>query len=227
MDLDRVKRRLHAVYSKSLKNIVRKHWATLGSGSFWVTLGHLGIPGPFGHLWAIGISGPEHCWFNCPKQLNNTLNVHWITKIQAKSQKSRRCPNIPDLVALLSYSGPLKPLAKWLKKGPNVTQRAQDSPNSHSNSLVKGDPMTEKEPNVSQGFLDHICLIISAWICFGVQSIKHANVLSEKNHFSALGGSKVAILGGDDLDPIYFEVHMFLNPPGPPYMSKNAQMCYF
>ena len=64
-------------------------------------------------------------------------------------------------------------------------------------------------------------------ICFGVQSIKHANVLSEKINFSALGGSKVAIFGGDDLDPIYFEVHMFLNPPGPPYMSKNAKMCYF
>ena len=62
---------------------------------------------------------------------------------------------------------------------------------------------------------------------FGVQSIKHANVLSEKINFSALGGSKVAIFGGDDLDPIYFEVHMFLNPPGPPYMSKNAKMCYF
>ena len=39
--------------------------------------------------------------------------------------------------------------------------------------------------------------------------------------------SKVAIFGGDDLDPIYFEVHMFLDPPGPPYMSKNAKMCYF
>ena len=64
-------------------------------------------------------------------------------------------------------------------------------------------------------------------VSFGVQSIKHANVLSEKINFSALGGSKVAIFGGDDLDPIYFEVHMFLNPPGPPYMSKNAQMCYF
>ena len=64
-------------------------------------------------------------------------------------------------------------------------------------------------------------------ICFGVQSIKHANVLSEKINFSALGGSNVPIFGGDDLDPIYFEVHMFLNPPGPPYMSKNAKMCYF
>ena len=64
-------------------------------------------------------------------------------------------------------------------------------------------------------------------ICFGVQSIKHANALSEKINFSALGGSKVAIFGGDELDPIYFEVHMFLNPPGPPYMSRNAQMCYF
>ena len=68
---------------------------------------------------------------------------------------------------------------------------------------------------------------LCALLCFGVQSIKHANVLSEKINFSALGGSKVAIFGGDDLDPIYFEVHMFLNPPGPPYMSKNAKMCYF
>ena len=68
---------------------------------------------------------------------------------------------------------------------------------------------------------------IRIYISFGVQSIKHANVLSEKINFSALGGSNVPIFGGDDLDPIYFEVHMFLNPPGPPYMSKNAQMCYF
>ena len=64
-------------------------------------------------------------------------------------------------------------------------------------------------------------------IRFGVQSIKHANVLSEKNYFSALGGSKVAIFGGDGLDPLHFEVHMFLDPPDPPYMSKNAKMCYF
>ena len=30
-----------------------------------------------------------------------------------------------------------------------------------------------------------------------------------------------------DLDPLYFEVHMFSDPPDPPYMSKNAEMCYF
>ena len=65
------------------------------------------------------------------------------------------------------------------------------------------------------------------YICIGAQSIKHANVLSEKNHFSALGGPKVAMFGGDDLDPLYFEVHMFLVPPDPPYMPKNAKMCYF
>ena len=65
------------------------------------------------------------------------------------------------------------------------------------------------------------------YVSFGVQSIKHANFLSEKINFLALGCSKVAIFGGDDLDPIYFEVHMFLDPPGPPYMSKNAKMCYF
>ena len=63
-------------------------------------------------------------------------------------------------------------------------------------------------------------------IGFGAQSIKHANVLSEKNHLSALGGPKVAMFGGDDLDPLYFEVHIFLDPPDPPYMSKNAKMCY-
>ena len=74
-----------------------------------------------------------------------------------------------------------------------------------------------------------ICYLLHVlyYICFGVQSIKHANVLSEKINFSALGGSKVAIFGGDGLDPLHFEVHMFLDPPDPPYMSKNAKMCYF
>ena len=66
--------------------------------------------------------------------------------------------------------------------------------------------------------------IFTLCIGFGVQSIKHANVLSEKINFSALGGSKVAIFGGDGLDPLNFEVHMFLDPPEPPYMSKNAKM---
>ena len=70
-------------------------------------------------------------------------------------------------------------------------------------------------------------LLPFVFIRFGVQSIKHANVLSEKIYFSALGGSKVAIFGGDGLDPLHFEVHMFLDPPDPPYMSKNAKMCYF
>ena len=65
------------------------------------------------------------------------------------------------------------------------------------------------------------------YICIGAQSIKHANVLVKKINFSALGGSKVAIFGGDGLDPLHFEVHMFLDPPDPPYMSKNAKMCYF
>ena len=64
-------------------------------------------------------------------------------------------------------------------------------------------------------------------LCFGAQSIKHANVLSEKNRFSALGGPKVAMFGGDDLDPLYFDVSNFSVTPDPPYMSKNAKMCYF
>ena len=64
--------------------------------------------------------------------------------------------------------------------------------------------------------LEYTTSLFSPAICFGVQSIKHANVLSEKNHFSALGGSKFAIFGGDDLDPLFFEVHMFSDPPDPP-----------
>ena len=42
------------------------------------------------------------------------------------------------------------------------------------------------------------------------QSIEHANVLSEKTHFSALGGPKVAIFGRDDLDPPYFDVSNYI-----------------
>ena len=48
--------------------------------------------------------------------------------------------------------------------------------------------------------------MLSDWICLGAQSFEHANVLSEKINFSALGGPKVAIFGRDDLDPIYFDV---------------------
>ena len=43
-------------------------------------------------------------------------------------------------------------------------------------------------------------------LCLGAQSFEHANVLSEKNNFSALGGPGVAIFGPDDLHPIYFDV---------------------
>ena len=64
-------------------------------------------------------------------------------------------------------------------------------------------------------------------LCLGAQSFEHANVLSEKNNFSALGGPKVTIFGRDDLDPLYFDVSIFSVPPDPPYMSKNTQICYF
>ena len=40
-------------------------------------------------------------------------------------------------------------------------------------------------------------------------------------------GPKSVIFDTIDLDPLYFEVGIFLGPPDPPYMSKNAQMCYF
>ena len=49
----------------------------------------------------------------------------------------------------------------------------------------------------------------------------------KKTHFSALGGPKVAMFGGDDLDPLYFDVSNFSVTPDPPYMSKNDKMCYF
>ena len=53
----------------------------------------------------------------------------------------------------------------------------------------------------------------SAYICFGAQSIEHANVLFEKNNFSAQGGRKVAFFGMEDLDPLYFDVSNFSVTP--------------
>ena len=45
------------------------------------------------------------------------------------------------------------------------------------------------------------------YIRIGEESFEHANVLSEKINFSALGGPGVAaIFGPDDLHPIYFDV---------------------
>ena len=64
-------------------------------------------------------------------------------------------------------------------------------------------------------------------IGIGEESFEHANVLSEKNNFSAPGGRKVPIFGMEDLDRQYFDVSNFSDPPDPPYMSKNANMCYF
>ena len=41
------------------------------------------------------------------------------------------------------------------------------------------------------------------YLRLGAQSFEHANVLSEKINFSALGGPGVAIFGTDDLHPMY------------------------
>ena len=94
--------------------------------------------------------------------------------------------------------------------------------------------------NVQSITSQHICIITKQEITphkqiklthrcirFGAQSIEHGNVLSEKINFSAPGGRKVAIFGMEDLDPQYFDVSNFSDPPDPPYMSKNANMCYF
>ena len=40
-------------------------------------------------------------------------------------------------------------------------------------------------------------------VSIGEESFEHANVLSEKINFSALGGPGVAIFGPDDLHPMY------------------------
>ena len=60
----------------------------------------------------------------------------------------------------------------------------------------------KKRSFYGQAFL--VCLW--AWImiiCIGEESFEHANVLSEKINFSALGGPGVAIFGPDDLHPMY------------------------
>ena len=61
-------------------------------------------------------------------------------------------------------------------------------------------------------------------VCLGAKSFEHANVLSEKNHFSALGGPKVAIFGRDDLDPLHFDVSNISVPPDPP-ICLNMPKC--
>ena len=50
----------------------------------------------------------------------------------------------------------------------------------------------------------HLCknFMIGDCICIGEESFEHANVLSEKINFSALGGPGVAIFGPDDLHPM-------------------------
>ena len=54
----------------------------------------------------------------------------------------------------------------------------------------------------------HAPVHCSYWITFlyisiGEESFEHANVLSEKINFSALGGPGVAIFGPDDLHPMF------------------------
>ena len=46
-------------------------------------------------------------------------------------------------------------------------------------------------------------IFIFIGIRIGEESFEHANVLSEKINFSALGGPGVAIFGPDDLHPMY------------------------
>ena len=48
-----------------------------------------------------------------------------------------------------------------------------------------------------------------------------------KNYCGAPGVPISEIFATITLDPLYFEVHIFLDSLDPPYMSKNAKMCYF
>ena len=64
-------------------------------------------------------------------------------------------------------------------------------------------------------------------ICLGVRSIEHRNVLGEKINFSVHSARRIAIFGRDDLDPLNINANLFLDPPDPPYMSKNDKMCHF
>ena len=65
------------------------------------------------------------------------------------------------------------------------------------------------------------------YICLGVRSIEHCNVLGEKINFSVHSARRIAIFGRDDLDPLNINANLFLDPPDPPYMSKNDKMCHF
>ena len=51
--------------------------------------------------------------------------------------------------------------------------------------------------------MESFSIFIIVCLCLGAQSFEHANVLSEKINFSALGGPGVAIFGPDDLHPMY------------------------
>ena len=76
--------------------------------------------------------------------------------------------------------------------------------------------------------ISHLNIII--YICLGVRSIEHPNVLSEKNNFSAPGGPKSAKFDPGHLDPIYFEIGNFSALPDPPIclkMPKCAKFCTF
>ena len=52
------------------------------------------------------------------------------------------------------------------------------------------------------GQQDRLLLFKNFYISIGEESFEHANVLSEKINFSALGGPGVAIFGPDDLHPM-------------------------
>ena len=64
------------------------------------------------------------------------------------------------------------------------------------------------------------------WPCSQGNSNKQGSFSEEKKDCGALGGPRSAIFGTIALDPLYFEVHIFSDPPDPHYMSINAQLCY-
>ena len=71
-------------------------------------------------------------------------------------------------------------------------------------------PKNLKLSTLKSGYFETVCpdqpKNLQNWLSLGEQSFKDADVLSEKNNFSAPGGPESAPFDTDDDDILYFEV---------------------
>ena len=65
------------------------------------------------------------------------------------------------------------------------------------------------------------------YICLGVRSIEHRNVLGEKINFSVHSARRIAIFGRDDLDPLNINANLFWTPLTPPICLKMTKCAIF